>query len=62
MASEDLPKFSEHERARRQEIIDAQWEAHLLALEHRRAQAERSSFHKAPGDPDFNLLATGGDY
>jgi hypothetical protein len=30
--------------------------------EHRREVAERRSFHKAPGDPDFNLRATGGYY
>ena len=42
------------ERMRRQAIIDAFAEAKLDEKEYRREQAERRSFHKAPGDPDFN--------
>ena len=41
------------ERARRQAIIDAHVEQKLFEKELAREQAERSSFHKAPGDPDF---------
>jgi hypothetical protein len=37
----------------RQAIIDAQWELTLLEQERRREQAERRSFHKVPGDPDW---------
>ena len=59
---EEPPKLSPHELARRQAIIDAQREVRLIERECAREQAERRSFHKAPGDPDFNLRATGGDY
>jgi hypothetical protein len=63
MANEDSPpKISPLELARRQTIIDAQWELTLIEKEHRREQAERRSFHRAPGDLDFNLFATGGNY
>jgi hypothetical protein len=30
------------------------WERTLIEKEYRREKAERRSFHKAPGDPDFN--------
>ena len=60
--ADEPPKLSPHELARRQAIIDAQREVRLIERECAREQAERRSFHKAPGDPDFNLRATGGDY
>jgi len=49
----EAPKLSEHELARRQAIMDAQWELTLIEKEHRREEAERRSFHKASGDPDW---------
>jgi hypothetical protein len=42
------------ERMRRQAIIDAFAEAKLDEKEYRREQAERRSFHKAPGDADWD--------
>jgi hypothetical protein len=39
---------------RRQAIIDAFAEAKLDEKEYRREQAERRSFHKAPGDSDWD--------
>ena len=54
MASEDPPKLSPLELARRQAAADQAWELKLIKQEHRRGQAERRSFHKAPGDPDWN--------
>jgi hypothetical protein len=39
--------------AHRQAIIDACWELKLIEQEHRHEQAERRSFHKAPGNPDW---------
>jgi len=53
MASEDPPKLSPLELARRQAAADQAWELKLIKQEHRLGQAERRSFHKAPGDPDW---------
>jgi hypothetical protein len=39
---------------RRQAIIDAFAEAKLDEKEYRREQAERRSFHEAPGDSDWD--------
>ena len=39
----------------RQAIIDGQWELKLIQKEHAREEAERRSFHKAPGDADWNI-------
>jgi hypothetical protein len=53
---DEPPKLSPQELARRQAIIDAQWEGKLIEQQHRREQAERrSTLHKGPGDADFNL-------
>ena len=49
----EAPKLSEHELARRQAIMDAQWELTLIEKELRREEAERRSFHKASGDPEW---------
>jgi hypothetical protein len=47
--------------ASRQAIIDAHWRERLAEEQLRREELERRSFHKAPGDPDFNPSATSGD-
>jgi hypothetical protein len=47
-------KLSQHELMRRQAIIDQQWQAMLDEKEILRAEQERRSFHKAPGDPDWS--------
>jgi hypothetical protein len=43
----------EAERQRRQAILDMHTERKLFEKELASEQAERSSFHRAPGDPDF---------
>jgi len=48
------PTTSEFEFAHRQAVVDETWERKLADEQHRREQAERRSFHKAPGDPDWN--------
>jgi hypothetical protein len=48
------PMLSQHELIRRQAIIDAQWEMMLIEKQRIREEAERRSFHKAPGDPDWS--------
>jgi hypothetical protein len=40
--------------AQRQAAIDVAWEQRRAEQELRRDEAERRSFHKAPGDPDFS--------
>jgi hypothetical protein len=50
---DEPPKLSPHELARRQAIIDAQWEQKLIEQQWRREKAQARSFHKAPGDPDW---------
>jgi hypothetical protein len=54
MADDPPPKLSEQELARRQLFVDQAWQAHLDKIEHAREKALARSFHKAPGDPDFN--------
>ena len=49
------PKFSEQELMRRQAVIDQHWQAMLDEKELLRKEAERRSFNKAPGDPDWKL-------
>ena len=51
----DEPPVPEFELWRRQCVIDAQWEKTLAEREHRREQAERRSFHRAPGDTDWDI-------
>ena len=51
------PKLSEQELMRRQAIIDQHWQAMLDEKELLRKEAEARSFHKAPGDPDWDLGA-----
>jgi hypothetical protein len=46
--------LSQHELTRRQAIIDAQWQAMLDEKELLRQEAAKRSFHKAPGDADFD--------
>jgi hypothetical protein len=41
------------ERQRQQNKLDEFWENKRWWEEHHRKSAERQSFHKAPGDPDF---------
>jgi hypothetical protein len=41
------------EHMRKQAVLDMHAEQKLAEKEYRREQAERSSFHRAPGDPDF---------
>jgi hypothetical protein len=48
------PMLSQHELLRRQAIIDQHWERMLYEKELLREEAEKRSFHKAPGDPDFD--------
>jgi len=48
-------KLSELELIRRQAIIDQHWQAMLDEKEMLRREAERRSFNKAPGDPDWKL-------
>jgi hypothetical protein len=43
------------EREYRQYFLDRHYEAKLDEKEYARAQAERRSFHKAPGDDDFDI-------
>jgi hypothetical protein len=38
----------------RQHVIDLHWEARVINQQHRREQAERRSFHKAPDDSDWD--------
>jgi hypothetical protein len=49
------PKLSEQELMRRQAILDQHWQAMLDEKALLREEALKRSFHKAPGDPDWNL-------
>jgi hypothetical protein len=48
-------RLSELELIRRQAIIDQHWQAMLDEKALLRREAERRSFNKAPGDPDWKL-------
>ena len=52
----EFPRMlSEHELMRRQAILDQHWQAMLDEKALLREEAEKRSFHKAPGDSDWNL-------
>jgi hypothetical protein len=51
------PRLSEQELMRRQALLDQHWQAMLDEKARLREEAERQSFHKGPGDPDWK--ATG---
>ena len=50
------PILSEQELARRQRIIDQQWEANLAAQRELEAEA-RERCHRGPSDPDWEVAA-----
>jgi hypothetical protein len=54
MDMQDRLDRKEREREYLQYFLDRHHEAKLAEKEQARAAAERRSFHKAPGDPDFN--------
>jgi hypothetical protein len=54
MDAQDAKDRMEREREYKQMVLDAFAEGKLIDEQRRRAQAERRSFHKAPGDADFN--------
>jgi hypothetical protein len=52
--AQDAKDRMEREREYRQYLVDEAWERRVADEQQRRKQAERRSFHKAPGDPDWN--------
>ena len=52
-AARDRAEAIAAERMRRQAVLDAHAEAKLIDEQLRRAEAERMSFHRAPGDADW---------
>jgi hypothetical protein len=47
------PKLSAQELWRRQQVVDAHWEAMLREKAELAREAEARSFHRGPGDPDW---------
>jgi hypothetical protein len=44
------------EQQRQQGLLDELWERKLIERELKREEAERRSFNKAPGDPDWEYV------
>jgi hypothetical protein len=53
MAPNETTKLSPRELAKWQAEIDRVWEQQILRKELAREEAEKRSFNKAPGDPDW---------